>query len=90
MNKLTAFKAATGLVVGTGVSRITKGIIDANIIPAETTLQKVLIGAGRLGISMTAAAIVVKHVDSQIDEYAELYQKLNKQVQTKVDQKQTP
>jgi hypothetical protein len=77
--KLDTFKLVTGFVVGSGVGKITSAIINNNIVP-QTNLQKVIIAAGKIGIGLTAGAIVVKHVDSQIDEYAHMY----KTVATKV------
>ena len=70
--KLDTFKLVTGLVVGSGVGKITSTIINNNVIP-QTNLQKVFIAAGKIGIGMTAGAIVCKHVDLQIDEYSNMY-----------------
>lgn len=76
MNGFAIFKGGLGLTVGVGVSKIAKTIIDNQVFP-ETTLEKILCGFGRLGIAMTASAVVVKHVDAQMDEYHAIYQKVN-------------
>lgn len=73
--KLEVFKVVTGLVVGSGVHKITSEIINNIVIP-QTNFQKVVIAVGKLGISMTASAVVVKHVNSEIDEYARIYESL--------------
>jgi hypothetical protein len=82
LNKYTAFKAVTGLVTGLGVSRIT-GTIITNLVPTETTTQKVLVAMGKMGIGMTASAIVCKHVDEQIDEYRDMFVKTVGKVEEK-------
>jgi hypothetical protein len=70
--KLDTFKLVTGFVVGSGVGKITTVIINNNVVP-QTNLQKVLIAAGRIGISIAAGAIVTQHVDAHIDQCANMY-----------------
>jgi len=70
--KLDTFKLASAFVVGSGVGKITSTIINNNVIP-QTNLQKVLVAAGKFGISVAASAIVVKHTDAYIDECAAMY-----------------
>lgn len=72
MDKFAIFKSAIAIPVGLGASRIAKAIIDNHIDPV-TTMDKFLCGFGRLGIALTASAIVTKHVDEQMDEYKALY-----------------
>lgn len=70
--KLDTFKLVAGLVVGSGVGKITSTIINNNVIP-QTNFQKVLITAGKFGIGIAAGAIVCNHVDNYIDDTVGMY-----------------
>jgi hypothetical protein len=70
MNKLEVLKTLTKLVVGAGVAHIVNSIVS-NLVPTETTLQKVLVFAGKAGISMTVSDLVDETVDGKIDAAAQ-------------------
>lgn len=74
MQKLDIFKGAVGFVVGAGVNHIVSGVVDS-LVPQTNPYQKVVVFAGKMGIGMTTGAIVKKHVNSEIDEMADWYNK---------------
>lgn len=67
VTKLSIFKGVTTLIVGAGVSKITNAIVDNNI-QGETKLQRFVIFAGKVGISLTVTGIVNRAVENTIDE----------------------
>lgn len=75
MNKLGVFKAVTCFLVGAGVSQIVSGIVDANV-PQNTKTEKVLVFAGKTGISMLVSEAVRIHVGIKIDDVAASMSKL--------------
>ena len=70
LDKIKIGKQITGGIVGAGVTQIVNGFVDAVITP-QTVVQRVLIFAGKTGISMLAADLVKQHVDEKIDEAVE-------------------
>jgi hypothetical protein len=59
-------KGATGLLVGSGVSVIVSQMIDKNT-SYTNLLQRVVIFAGKTGISLTVSDLVEDHIGKKID-----------------------
>lgn len=70
VTKLDLFKGAVGFVVGAGVASIVSGFVE-RVAPTDTPIQKVLVYAGKTGISWLATSKVVEHVNEKIDNGAE-------------------
>jgi hypothetical protein len=75
MNKIAAVKLVTGLIVGSGTSKIVKTIIENNVdirIAINNTplkvLEKVSVAAGTLVIGAMAADVSRRYTDNKIDE----------------------
>lgn len=71
MSGLGIFKAAVGIVVGAGVSKIVEGVVHKNIDEPESKLEKVLIFAGTTGLSLLISDMTTDHLDTKIDIAAE-------------------
>jgi len=66
---VTVTKVVTGAVVAVGVSEIVKAIVDNNTKP-ETKVDKVLITAGRWGLSSFVADMTANHTEAKIEAVA--------------------
>jgi hypothetical protein len=80
MNKIAAVKLVTGLIVGSGTSKIVKTIIENNVdirIAINNTplkvLEKVSVAAGTLVIGAMAADVSRRYTDNKIDEAVAWY-----------------
>lgn len=67
LDKVKIGKQLVGAIVGAGVNQIVNGFVEAVTAP-QTPIQRILIFAGRTGISMVVADKVKTHVDDKIDE----------------------
>lgn len=74
MSVLNLAKTTTTFVVGLGADQIVKKVIDNNVV-ATNTLGKVLLYAGRFGISTAVVAIVTSEVEKQFDQITEIFNK---------------
>jgi hypothetical protein len=74
MSVLNLAKSTTSFVVGLGTDQIVKKVIDNNVV-ATNTLGKVLLYAGRFGISTAVVAIVGREVEKQFDEVVDIFKK---------------
>ena len=60
-------KSIVGFVVGACASTCTSTMVN-NLVPQETTLQKVIVFTGKLGIGMAVSAAVRTQTDQMINE----------------------
>lgn len=67
MDKLDIFKQGLGFVIGCGVGRIVKGVVDAHVIP-DTNWQKVTVFAGKTAIGLAITEVATNSVNREIDE----------------------
>jgi hypothetical protein len=67
LDKLGLLKTGLGMVVGAGVSSIVRGFVE-RVAPTDTTVQKVLVFSGRVGISMLVTDKVKDHLYEKIDD----------------------
>ena len=74
MSVLNLAKTTTTFVIGLGADQIVKKVIDNNVV-ATNTLGKVLLYAGRFGISTAVVAIVTSEVEKQFDQITEIFNK---------------
>lgn len=80
MNKIAAAKLLTGLIVGSGTTKIVKTIVENNVninIAIKNTplkvLEKVTIAAGTLVLGAMAADVSKRYTDNKIDEVVAWY-----------------
>jgi len=80
MNRIAAVKLLTGLIVGSGASKIVKTIIENNVdisIAIKNTplkvVEKVSVAAGTLVIGAMAADVSRRYTDAKIDEAVAWY-----------------
>ena len=62
-------KSIVGFVVGACASTCSSTVIN-NLVPQETTIQKVIVFTGKIGIGMAVSAAVRTQTDAMIDEIA--------------------
>jgi hypothetical protein len=80
MNKIAAAKMVTGLIVGSGATKIVKTIIENNVdirIAINNTplkvVEKVSVAAGALVFGAMAADVSKRYTDVKIDEAVAWY-----------------
>lgn len=69
MDKFTAAKKVTCFIVGLGVSKISKEIIQNNVT-VDTKLQKALVWVGAVAIGWAASDFIEHKTEDKIDEIA--------------------
>lgn len=67
--KLDILKQALGLVAGLGVGKIVSDIV-VNNVTSENKYHKVIVFAGKTGISMVVSAAIQNRIDANVDEAA--------------------
>lgn len=67
LDAVKILKAGVSLVVGAGVASIVHGFV-LRVAPTDTKIQKVLVFAGRTGISMLVSDKVKEHINDKMDE----------------------
>lgn len=72
MNKITAFKLVTRLVVGAGTTTISNSIIRNNVTPSNP-LETVTVTAASFVIGSMVSAAAKNHTDTQIDGVVEAW-----------------
>jgi hypothetical protein len=89
MSVINFSKSVTSSVVGFGVTKIVYAIIDNNVV-ATNKRGKILLLAGKIGIGLTASAIVCREVEREFDEVVDSFRSIKKEIDVKVVINDTP
>lgn len=74
MKKLEIVKKTVTTVVGFGITKIVKGIVENNV-DTETITSKVTVTAASTAIGYSLSELTANYTDKKIDEMIELYNK---------------
>lgn len=74
MKKLEIAKKTITTVVGFGITKIVKGIIENNV-DTETLTSKVTVTAASTAIGYSLSELTANYTDTKIDEMVALYNK---------------
>jgi hypothetical protein len=67
MDTFKALKWVTATVCAFGADSVVNGVIKNNVI-ATSTLEKVLLTAGRIGIGSLVGVAVGRHIEAEFDD----------------------
>jgi hypothetical protein len=74
MNKLAIAKKTVNTIVGFGITKIVKGIIDNNV-DTDTIPSKVTVAAASAAVGYSLSELTSNYTDRKIDELVVLYDK---------------
>lgn len=75
VKKIELLKKGVSLIVGIGTAKIVHDFIERNV-DTSTPLNKVTVGAASAAIGGAVAELTQQYTNRQIDEMAELFQKI--------------
>jgi hypothetical protein len=74
LDKLAIAKKTVTTIVGFGITKIVKGIIDNNVV-VDTLPTKVTVSAASVAIGYSLSEVTSNYTDRKIDELVVLYDK---------------
>jgi hypothetical protein len=86
MDAFKALKWITATVCAVGADSVISGVIKNNVV-ATTTLEKVLLTAGRIGIGSLVGVAVGKHIETELDELRNSFNEAKTAAQTELNNK---
>ena len=86
MDAYKAIKWVTASVCALGADSVVSGVIKNNVT-ATTTLEKVLLTAGRIGIGSLVGVAVGKHIEAEMDDFRKTFKEAQAEAEKELNKK---